>query len=325
MRYAKLGNTALLVSELCLGTMSLGEGGIRRSRTAQQAEADRIVGRALEAGINFIDATCIDPAGHAELAAGRALTKLRLPRDRVVVATTARGGNRAAGSAAAWRGVMNGVKASLRRLRLDYIDLYQFHRFDPATPLEETMHALDALVERGHVRYVGVSDQAARQIMQALGIPAWLGRTRFESVQACYGAARRDPAGEFIAMLRGEKLRLVAAPTAAGPARLDSLPAGPGPARERADAWRRIAQGKGVLLEQLALAWLLHQEGVGSIIVGAGHLGQLDDSIAATNIRLTAEELAVLGEAGTLPAGYPDRGLDPAGPNRRVQPTEFAA
>ena len=163
MHNKQLGNTGLFVSELCLGTMTFGGDGDMWSKigSLQQADADRIVERALAAGINFIDTADVYSNGQAEVITGQALKNLKVPREEVVVATKVFGETGEKGPNA--RGlsrhhIIDGVKASLKRLQLDYIDLYQVHGFDPATPIEETVRALDHLVQHGHVRYVGVSN-----------------------------------------------------------------------------------------------------------------------------------------------------------------------
>ncbi|HWY26026.1 MAG TPA: aldo/keto reductase, partial [Nevskia sp.] len=181
MRYRKFGNTGLSVSELCLGT-TIFAGSVDGDGGVPQAQAGRLVGRAIDAGINFIDAGA---AGGAELITGRALRDLQAARDRLVVATqfpAASGGGSANG--ASRYAVMDAVIASLRRLRLDHIDLYRIDGFDRATPVEEAVRALEHLVQRGRLRCVGVSNRAARQIMDALGISVWLELDHFEPVEA---------------------------------------------------------------------------------------------------------------------------------------------
>jgi aryl-alcohol dehydrogenase-like predicted oxidoreductase len=172
MRYRKFGHTGLFVSELCLGTMTFGgEGGIwGQIGNLQQAEADRLVGRCLEAGINFIDTADVYSDGRAEIITGRALKNLKVPRENVVIATKVLG--ETATKSVNSRGlsrfhIMEAVKASLQRLQLEHIDLYQIHGFDPATPIEEALRALDNLVQQGLVRYLGVSNWAAWQVMKA--------------------------------------------------------------------------------------------------------------------------------------------------------------
>src|SRR5512137_965108 len=213
MRNLPLGRTGLFVSELCLGTMTFGGGsGIwGQIGNLQQSDAERLIGQAIDAGINFIDTADVYAGGASEQITGQALKNLKVPRENVVVATkvfgeTGTGPN----SRGASRGhVLDGVKASLRRLQLEHIDLYQIHGFDPATPIEETVRALDQLVRQGLVRYVGVSNWAAWQIVKALGIAERLGLSRFESLQAYYTVAGRDLERELTPMLASEGLGLM--------------------------------------------------------------------------------------------------------------------
>src|ERR1700712_5569535 len=213
MRNHPLGRTGLSVSELCLGTMTFGgSGGIwGQIGSLQQSDAERLIGQAIDAGINFIDTADVYSGGVSEQITGQALKNLKIPRESVVVATKVFGetgpGPNGRGNS---RGhIMDGVKASLKRLQLDYIDLYQIHGFDPATPIEETVRALDQLVRHGHVRYVGVSNWAAWQIVKALGISERLGLARFESLQAYYTVAGRDLERELVPMLASEGLGLM--------------------------------------------------------------------------------------------------------------------
>jgi aryl-alcohol dehydrogenase-like predicted oxidoreductase len=215
------------------------------------------------------------------------------------------------------------VKASLKRLQLDHIDLYQVHGFDPATPLEETLRALDNLVQHGHVRYVGVSNWAAWQIMKALGISARFGLARFESLQAYYTIAGRDLERELIPALRSEGVGLLVwSPLAGGllsgkygrdvqaeagsrRTTFDFPPVDLERGYDCIDAMRKIAQARDVSVAQIALAWLLHQQAVTSVIIGAKRLEQLDDNIAATAIVLSEAELAALDAVSALPPEYP--------------------
>ena len=214
MRYQKLGHTGLFVSELCLGTMTFGgEGGLwGKVGQLRQAEAEQLVGNALDAGINFIDTADVYSEGRSEEITGQALKNLKVPRENVVVATKVFGETGTAGVNS--RGssryhIISSVKESLRRLQLDHIDLYQLHGFDPATPIEETLYALDNLVQHGHVRYIGVSNWAAWQIVKALGISERLGLARFASLQAYYTLAGRDLERELVPMMQSEGLGLM--------------------------------------------------------------------------------------------------------------------
>ncbi|RST52238.1 aldo/keto reductase [Variovorax sp. MHTC-1] len=347
MRYRKFGRTGLFVSELCLGTMTFGGGGGIWAQIGdlQQADAERLIGRSLDAGINFIDTADVYSDGRSEIITGQALRNLQVPRENVVVATKVLGevGTKGANSRGMSRyHIMDGVKASLKRLQLDHIDLYQIHGFDPATPIEETVRALDNLVQHGHVRYVGVSNWAAWQIMKALGISERLGLARFESLQAYYTVAGRDLERELVPLLKSESVGLMVwSPLAGGllsgkygrdvkaeagsrRTTFDFPPVNVERAYDCIDVMRGIAQAKGVSVAQIALAWLLHQAAVTSVIIGAKRAEQLDDNIAATAIALSGEELAALDKVSTLPAEYPGWMLERQGGPRHRQLAESA-
>jgi aryl-alcohol dehydrogenase-like predicted oxidoreductase len=347
MHYNKLGRTGLFVSELCLGTMTFGgQGGIwSQIGSLQQDDADRLIGKAVDAGINFIDTADVYSEGRSEEITGQALKNLKVPRDSVVVATKVFGqtgpGPNAGGNARAH--IIDGVKASLKRLQLDHIDLYQIHGFDPATPIEETVRALDGLVQHGHVRYVGVSNWAAWQIMKALGIAERHGLARFESLQAYYTLAGRDLEREIVPMLESEALGLMVwSPLAGGllsgkvsrdrqsadgsrRATFDFPPVDKERAYDCIDVMRPMAERRGVSVAQIALAWLLHQKAVTSVIIGAKRLDQLEDNIAATGVSLTAEELAALDTPSALSAEYPGWMFARQGEARRQQMASRAA
>jgi aryl-alcohol dehydrogenase-like predicted oxidoreductase len=328
MKLNPLGRTGLFVSELCLGTMTFGggdEGMWGKIGRLQQEDAERIVGSAIDAGINFIDTADVYAGGRSEEITGQALRNLKVARESVVVATKVFGET---GPGANMRGatrshIVAALKESLRRLQLDHVDLYQIHGFDPATPIEETVRALDTMVQHGHVRYVGVSNWAAWQVMKALGIAERLGLARFESLQAYYTIAGRDVERELVPMLQSEGLGLMVwSPLAGGflsgkYGREQQAEAGsrrtafdfPPVNKERAfdciDRMREIAGARGASVAQIALAWLLHQPGVTSVIVGARKPEQLADNIGAASIALDAAELARLDEVSRLPAEYP--------------------
>ena len=327
MRMNKLGRTGLFVSELCLGTMTFGgaEGVWKQIGALDQGEAERLVGRAIDAGITFIDTADVYADGLSEQITGQALRNLKVPRENVVVATKAYGPT---GSGANARGasrlhLIDAVKASLKRLQLDHIDLYQVHGFDPATPIEETVGALDTLVQHGHIRYAGVSNWAAWQIMKALGIAERAGLARFETLQAYYTVAGRDLEREIVPMLRSEGVGLMVwSPLAGGllsgkygrdetmgdagrRGAFDFPPVDRPRAFACIDAMRPMAERRGVSMAQIALAWLLHQRVVSSVIIGAKRLEQLDDNIAATQVDLTADELDALAAVSALPREYP--------------------
>jgi len=345
MRHHPLGRTGLFVSELCLGTMTFGgtdETLWGKIGTLQQSEAERLVGQAVDAGINFIDTANVYANGVSEQITGQALKNLKIPRENVVVATKVFGdmgrGPNARGASRSH--ILDSVKASLKRLQLDHIDLYQIHGFDPATPIEETVRALDQLVRHGHVRYVGVSNWAAWQIVKALGVSERLGLARFESLQAYYTVAGRDLEREIVPMLKSEGVGLMVwSPLAGGllsgkygrdqkgeegsrRVAFDFPPVHKDRAWNCIDAMRPIAEAKDVSVAQVALAWLLHQPQVTSVIVGAKRPEQLADNLAATKVKLSAEELAAIDEVSRLPAEYPGWMFERQGEIRRKQQAE---
>ena len=339
MRFKPLGRSGLFVSELCLGTMTFGgSSGIwGQIGNLQQADAERLVGQAIDAGVNFIDTADVYAGGVSEQITGQALKNLKVPRESVVVATkvfgdTTPGPN---GRGASRAHILDGVKASLQRLQLDHIDLYQIHGFDVATPIEETLRALDQLVRHGHVRYIGVSNWAAWQIVKALGLCERLGLARIDSLQAYYTVAGRDLEREIVPMLASEGVGLMVwSPLAGGllsgkfsrdgataegsrRSQFDFPPVDKNRAADCIDAMRPIAQAHGVSVAQIALAWLLHQPQVTSVIVGAKWPEQLRDNLAASSVTLSANELQALDAVSRLPAEYPGWMLERQGEYRR--------
>jgi len=327
MRNRPLGRTGLFVSELCLGTMTFGggEGMWAQIGNLQQTDAERLIGQALDAGINFIDTADMYSGGLAEQITGQALKNLKVPRESVVIATKVFGemgpGPNMRGAS---RGhILDAVKASLKRLQLDHIDLYQIHAFDAATPIEETMRALDQLVRHGHVRYIGVSNWAAWQLVKANGIAERLGLSRVDSLQAYYTIAGRDLEREIIPMLRSEGIGLLVwSPLAGGllsgkfgreqkgeqgsrRTTFDFPPVNLERAYACIDAMRPIAQARGVSVAQIAIAWLLAQREVTSVIIGAKNKEQLADNLAAAELTLAPEQVAALDAASALPSEYP--------------------
>ncbi|HYJ18022.1 MAG TPA: aldo/keto reductase, partial [Burkholderiales bacterium] len=315
-----------LVSEICLGTMTYG--GKRRWQPIGQlglAEVETQVKAAFDTGVNFIDTADVYSEGDSEALLGQALKKLKLPREELVIATKVRirmgpGPNQVGLS----RGhILDAVDASLRRLQLDHIDLYQIHGQDLATPMEETLRGLEDLVRSGKVRYIGLSNHAAWQIMKAVGISQHRGWSRFESIQAYYSLASRELEREIVPVALDQGLGiLVWSPLAGGllSGKFSENDKGPEGARRTSfdfppvdrprafkavEAMRPIAKAHDVSVARIALAWLLHQPGVASVIVGAKTTDQLKDNIGATDVRLTEAELQSLAEASKLPPEYP--------------------
>jgi aryl-alcohol dehydrogenase-like predicted oxidoreductase len=326
MRYKQLGGTGTFVSEICLGTMTFGGRGFWTSiGTLDQSVADGIVGRALDAGVNFIDTADIYSEGLSEEITGRAIVNSGRKRTDVVLATKGFGvvGTGPNDRGASRGHILDAAKASLKRLGTDYIDLYQIHGFDAITPIEETVRALEDLVRQGHVRYVGVSNWPAWAIMKALGIADRQGWMRLSTLQAYYTVAGRDLERDIAPLLEAERLGLMVwSPLAGGLLSGKYNRDGNGPAgsrrvtfdfppvdRDRAfaciDVMRPMAEARGVSVARIAIAWLLHRSVVMSVIVGARSLEQLDDNLAATDIKLADEELAQLDLVSALPREYP--------------------
>jgi aryl-alcohol dehydrogenase-like predicted oxidoreductase len=323
MKYNQLGRTGLLVSELCFGTMTFGGKGFWKAIGQQpQDAADDLVARVLDAGINFIDTANVYSEGESEMILGKALGKRR--KD-VVLATKVLGrmGSGPNDTGLSRRHIMQSVEESLTRLDTDYIDLYQIHGFDPLTPLEETLRALDDLVRSGKVRYIGCSNLAAWQLMKALWVSDKFNLHRFESLQAYYTIAGRDLEREMVPVLEDQNLGLMVwSPLAGGllSGKYDRDGGGPGGARrvdfdfppvnkdrafDTVDVMREIAQDKQASVAQVALSWLLHQEVVTSVIIGAKTPEQLTENLAAPDVKLADDDLERLKAVSELPAEYP--------------------
>jgi aryl-alcohol dehydrogenase-like predicted oxidoreductase len=211
VQYATLGNTGLLVSKLCLGTMTFGDGRrlFKDISTVDQAQADELVKAAIDSGINFFDTADNYTAGESEKILGRSLKNLNVARQDVVIATKVYSrvgpGRNAIGAS---RGhIMDGVEGSLRRLQTDHIDLYQIHASDSVTPVDETIRALDTLVQQGKVRYIGCSNWQAWKIAKSLGISQFRNLARFDTLQAYYSIAGRDLERELIPLRRQPRAR----------------------------------------------------------------------------------------------------------------------
>jgi len=339
MRMKKLGNTGLLVSELCLGTMTFGNSGgmFAQIGQLQQNDVDGIVRAALDGGINFIDTADVYHAGQSEVMTGQALRNLSVPRDQFVLATKVLGqmgpGVNQVGLSRAH--ILSGIDASLKRLQLDHIDLYQIHGSDPHTPLEETLDALDTCVRSGKVRYIGLCNLQAWQITKALWISDKKNLARFESLQMYYSIAGRDLEREVVPLANDQHLAILPwSPLAGGLlsgkfTRDNKGPEGarrstfdfPPIDRERAfniiDAMRPIAEAHGVSVARVALAWLIHQPHVTSVIIGARTREQLTDNLAATGLKLNGQELETLNKVSALAPEYPGWMLEVQGRNRR--------
>jgi aryl-alcohol dehydrogenase-like predicted oxidoreductase len=329
MRYRLLGQTGLYVSELCLGTMTYGGGGAgiwASIGKLQQDAVDEQVKTAVDAGINFIDTANVYSLGQSETLLGQSLKSLALPRDQLIIATKATGSmdETPNGRGQSRHHLFNEVDASLKRLQLDYIDLYQLHGFDPLTPFEESLSALNDLVRSGRVRYIGLCNLAAWQIMKSLAVSDQHGWARFSSVQAYYTIAGRDLEREIVPMISDQKLGLMVwSPLAGGLLSgkfKNAQDKGPADARrasfdfpvvdkDRAfkciEVMRPMAAERKISVAQVALAWLLTKPYVSTVIIGAKSMDQLRDNLASTRVRLTDSERRLLDEVSQLPPEYP--------------------
>lgn len=337
MKYNLLGKTGLKVSELCLGTMNYGgKGFFRAMGDLQQPEVDEQFKLAVEAGTNFIDTANVYSQGLSEKLIGQAILNLGLNRDDLILATKVRGGM---GAKQNDRGLSRKhitlqVEASLKRLKTDYIDLYQIHSLDPLTPFEETLRVLDDLVRSGKVRYLGASNVAAWQLMKALAYAEHRNLEQFVSLQANYSLDTRDAERELIPLLNDQKIGLMVwSPLSGGllsgkytrdgqdeEGRLKTFPHPP-LHKERAfdvlDVLRPMAKEKQRSVAQLALAWLLHQPPVTSVIIGATKLTQLEDNLKSVDVEFADAELQKLDEASKLPLEYPGVVIDALAGDRR--------
>ena len=327
MRYHLLGQTGLYVSELCLGTMTYGgdKGLWETIGNLQQDAVNEQVKFAVDAGINFIDTANVYSTGKSELLLGESLKALGLKRDELIVATKATGSMDESpnGRGQSRHHLFNQVDASLRRLQLDYIDLYQLHGFDPLTPFEESLSALNDLVRSGRVRYIGLCNMAAWQIMKSLAVSERLHLAKFVSVQAYYTIAGRDLEREVVPLLKDQKLALMVwSPLAGGLLSgkfSNAEDKGPAGARRASSDFpvvdRRAPSGASTPCVRWppcarsrwhrSPAWLLAKPWVTTVIIGARSMDQLRDNIVihARPARRGGSQIARRGQcvAGRIP------------------------
>lgn len=325
MRYNMLGRTGLLVSELSLGTMTFGNSQWGAIGGVHQTGAEQIIRCGLDAGVNLLDTADIYSSGQSEEITGAALRNLGVRRHDVLVSTKtfgqASGGQNDRGSSRAH--ILDSLHASLKRMKLDYVDLYQLHGFDPLTPMEQSLSALDYLVRQGAVRYIGVSNWAAWQIAQAMGVTERLGLTPLSSVQAYYSLAGREIEHEIAPLVSAVGLGLVCwSPLAGGmlSGKFDRNSEGDQQGRRTTvpfppldidrtydliDELRSIADAYGASLAQIALAWLLHRKTVSTVLIGAKRVEQMQENLGATKIELERSDLDRLDAVSKLALIYP--------------------
>ncbi len=326
MKYNFLGNTGLKVSELCLGTMTFGgKGRFAAIGNLGQEAVDPIVRRSVEAGINFIDTANVYSEGWSEELTGKAIRNLGLNRDDLVIATKVRGkmGEGPNDSGLTRKHIISQAEQSLKRLDMDYIDLYQIHGFDALTPWEETLGALDELVKSGKVRYIGCSNLAAWQLMKALHVSSVNHLSKFVSLQAYYTIAGRELERELVPLMKDQQVGLMVWSPLAGGFLSGKFKKGgeqdanarrtnfdfPLIDKEKAysiiDVMQAIADAKKISVAQVALAWLLAQSVVTTIIIGAKSPAQLEDNLKSVDVQLTQQELVQLNEVSALSPEYP--------------------
>jgi len=313
MEYVKLGRTGLEVSRICLGCMSYGDphrGG--HSWTLPEEESRAFIKRALERGINFFDTANVYSDGTSEEILGRALKEFT-KRDEVVVATKVHGRMRPGpnGAGLSRRAIMIEIEASLKRLGMDYVDLYQIHRWDYGTPIEETLEALHDVVKAGKARYVGASSMYAWQFAKSLALSERHNWTRFVSMQNYVNLLYREEEREMLPLCAAEGIAVIPwSPLARGrltrdfaerSTRSETDEFGKTLHQKSGDADRRIvnqvakiASKRGVSRAQIALAWLLSKPAITAPIIGATKLHHLEDAVSAVGLKLTPQEIVSL-------------------------------
>ncbi|MGB1084264.1 MAG: aldo/keto reductase [Ilumatobacteraceae bacterium] len=313
MEYQRLGNTGLEVSRICLGCMSYGQSNLGTHEWSLDEETSRpFFKQALDLGINFFDTANVYSLGTSEEYLGRALRDLDVPRSDVVIATKVNGRMRKAanGAGLSRKAIMTEIDDSLRRLGTDYIDLYQIHRWDPKTPIEETMETLNDLVRSGKVRYLGASSMWAWQFATAQHVAERNGWTQFVSMQNHYNLLMREEEREMLPyceatgvgvipwspLARGRLTRTWE--TSTGRSETDVFGSGlygrdvtEQSDRDVVSAVAEIAANRGTSMARVALAWVLSNPTVTAPIVGATRASHLDDAVAALDIELSADEL----------------------------------
>ncbi len=310
MQYVPLGSTGLQVSRIALGCMSYGDPAAGTHEWTLDEEASRpFIRQALDAGVTFFDTANVYSAGTSERIVGRALAEMA-DRDDLVIATKVHGRMRSGpnGAGLSRKAILTEIDHSLRRLGTDYVDLYQIHRWDPGTPIEETMQALHDVVQAGKARYLGASSMHAWQFATAQHVAERNGWTRFSSMQPHYNLVYREEEREMLPLCRHQGVGvipwsplargLLARPwdTVTGRSRTDEFGKTLYGEQDRAvvDEVAAVAAERGVPQAQVALAWLLAQPGVTAPIVGATKARHLDDAVAAVDLELSEAELTRL-------------------------------
>ncbi len=348
MQYTRLGNTGLKVSRLCFGAMTFGFN-FRNIGAVGQEDANRMVKYAYESGINFFDTADVYSFGQSEEITGNALKRLDVPREKYIIATKARsplseeamkGTGDVNNVGLSRKHIVEACNNSLKRLKTDYIDLYQVHGWDISCEMEETLEVLNDLVRQGKVLYLGVSNWSARHIMKAIHLAKAKGYSSFVSLQAYYSLVGRDLEHELLPLCIEEGLGVLPwSPLSGGfltgkYTRQNPKPAGARrsefnfpPIDERGydaiDVLTEIAKNKNISIPQASLAWLLAQNGVTSVIIGANKIIQLEDNLKSAKINLTKEEIEKLSKVTMPKKLYPQWMVEWQNERRSLSPDEL--
>lgn len=343
MKYNLLGNTGLLVSEICFGTMTFGGsgGGIWSNvGKVQQDEANSLIKTAVDAGINFIDTANVYSRGESEHLLGQSIIDLGLNRDELIIATKVRGrmNDTDINNVGLSRfHIFQSVDASLKRLKLDHIDVLYVHGYDPLTPVEEIMRSLNDIVLSGKVRYIAVCNWPAWLVMKALGIADKHGWNKFVGLQYFYSLSGRDIEREIVPLAQDQNLAIMPwSPLAggflsgkytrdnekAGDSRRDAFdfpPVNKEKAYDIIDVIGEIGKKHNASVAQIALAWVRLQKGVSSTIIGAKRIDQLNDNLKSIDVDLSADELKRIDEVSALSPEYPGWMVERQSADREVK------
>jgi len=324
MKYAQLGNSGLVVSRLSFGAMTFGQGELVPGLTnhIDQHQADDLIARVIDAGVNLFDTADAYTGGQSEIILGKALSG---KRDNILIATKCgfRSGDNLIDTGLSYRHIIGSVEGSLKRLGTDYIDIYQIHIVDPLTPLEETLRALEDVIRRGYVRYIGFCNLPAWKAAKMMGIQERLNYSPFIVAQMYYSLLGRDIEHEVVPLAQNQRLGILAwSPLSSGFLSGKYTRENPAPEDARRNKFQfppiHLEQGYAVVeklksiadkysasVAQVALAWILTKPFISSVIIGANNMKQLEDNLKSVEVNLTAEEVVAIDEMTTPSPIYP--------------------
>ncbi|MCA2666592.1 MAG: aldo/keto reductase [Dolichospermum sp.] len=324
MKYAQLGNSGLVVSRLSFGAMTFGQGELVPGLTnhIDQHQADDLIARVIDAGVNLFDTADAYTGGQSEIILGKALSG---KRDNILIATKCgfRSGDNLIDTGLSYRHIIGSVEGSLKRLGTDYIDIYQIHIVDPLTPLEETLRALEDVIRRGYVRYIGFCNLPAWKAAKMMGIQERLNYSPFIVAQMYYSLLGRDIEHEVVPLAQNQRLGILAwSPLSSGFLSGKYTRENPAPEDARRNKFQfppiNLEQGYAVVeklksiadkysasVAQVALAWILTKPFISSVIIGANNMKQLEDNLKSVEVNLTAEEVVAIDEMTTPSPIYP--------------------